>query len=108
MIPGLAPTENARVMDADDIEGMVEAYVQAARRAVEAGFDAVEIHGAHGYLLEQAASVFTNHRTDGYGGSLAKHTFPLTVHAVRAAVDGISPSSTAIPPWRTYRTASTR
>ena len=45
MIPGLAPTENARVMDSGDIEGMVEAYVQAARRAVEAGFDAVEIHG---------------------------------------------------------------
>ena len=89
MIPGLAPTENARVMDADDIEGMVGAYVQAARRAVEAGFDAVEIHGAHGYLLEQAASVFTNHRTDGYGGSLAKRLrFPTQlVHAVRAAVD---------------------
>ena len=56
MIPGLAPTENARVMDADDIEGMVEAYVQAARRAVEAGFDAVEIHGAHGYLINQFMS----------------------------------------------------
>ena len=38
MIPGLAPTENARVMDADDIEGMVEAYVQAARRAVDEDF----------------------------------------------------------------------
>lgn len=70
MIPGLAPTENARVMDADDIEGMVEAYVQAARRAVEAGFDAVEIHGAHGYLISQFLSPYTNRRTDGYGGSL--------------------------------------
>ena len=70
MIPGLAPTENARVMDADDIEGMVEAYVQAARRAVEAGFDAVEIHGAHGYLISQFLSPSTNHRKDEFGGSL--------------------------------------
>lgn len=70
MIPGLAPTENSRVMDADDIEGMVGAYVQAARRAVEAGFDAVEIHGAHGYLISQFFSPYTNRRTDGYGGSL--------------------------------------
>lgn len=93
MIPGLAPTENARVMDADDIEGMVEAYVQAARRAVEAGFDAVEIHGASGYLLEQAVSAFTNRRADGYGGSLAKRLrFPAeVVRAVRAAVGGDFP-----------------
>ena len=44
MIPGLAPTENARVMDADDIEGMVEAYVQAARRAVDEDFPILYRH----------------------------------------------------------------
>ena len=53
MIPGLAPSENARVMDAGDIEELVEAYARAAGRAVEAGFDAVELHGAHGYLINQ-------------------------------------------------------
>ena len=88
MIPGLAPTENARVMDADDIEGMVEAYVQAARRAVEAGFDAVEIHGAHGYLINQFMSPLTNLREDAYGGSFENRMrFPLEVlRAVRKQV----------------------
>ena len=88
MIPGLAPTENARVMDADDIEGMVEAYVQAARRAVEAGFDAVEIHGAHGYLINQFMSPLTNLREDAYGGSFENRMrVPLEVlRAVRKQV----------------------
>ena len=88
MIPGLAPTENARVMDADDIEGMVGAYVQAARRAVEAGFDAVEIHGAHGYLINQFMSPLTNRREDAYGGSFENRMrFPLEVlRAVRKQV----------------------
>ena len=88
MIPGLAPTENARVMDADDIEGMVEAYIQAARRAVEAGFDAVEIHGAHGYLINQFMSPLTNLREDAYGGSFENRMrFPLEVlRAVRKQV----------------------
>ncbi|MFR9039902.1 MAG: FAD-dependent oxidoreductase, partial [Bilophila wadsworthia] len=88
MIPGLAPTENSRVMDADDIEGMVGAYVQAARRAVEAGFDAVEIHGAHGYLINQFMSPLTNRREDAYGGSFENRMrFPLEVlRAVRKQV----------------------
>lgn len=85
MIPGLAPTENARVMDAEDIEKIVEAYAQAARRAVEAGFDAVELHGAHGYLINQFLSPLTNRREDAYGGSLENRMrFPLEVlRAVR-------------------------
>ena len=88
MIPSLAPTENARVMDAGDIEAIREAYVQAARRAVEAGFDAVELHGAHGYLINQFLSPLTNRREDAYGGSFANRMrFPLEVlHAVRKQV----------------------
>ena len=90
MIPGLAPTENARVMDADDIEGMVEAYVQAARRAVEAGFDAVEIHGAHGYLINQFMSPLTNLREDAYGGSFENRTRALfdIIDGIRRRVGG--------------------
>lgn len=53
-----------------EIEGLVEAYGKAARRAREAGFDAVEIHGAHGYLVCQFLSAYSNKRTDKYGGSL--------------------------------------
>lgn len=82
MIPGLAPSENARVMDAGDIEEIVEAYARAAGRAVEAGFDAVELHGAHGYLINQFLSPLTNRRDDCYGGSLENRLrFPLEVLA---------------------------
>lgn len=88
MIPGLAPTENARVMDTEDIGCMIEAYVQAARRAAEAKFDAVELHGAHGYLINQFMSPLTNLRHDAYGGSFENRMrFPLEVlRAVRKQV----------------------
>lgn len=59
-----------REMTVDDIAEIVEAFGQAARRGVEAGFDAIEFHGAHGYLLNQFLSPLTNRRTDQYGGSL--------------------------------------
>lgn len=93
MIPGLAPSENARVMDAGDIEEVLHAYAQAARRTVEAGFDAVELHGAHGYLINQFLSPLTNHRDDAYGGTLEKRLrFPLEVlAAVRKQVGDAYP-----------------
>lgn len=56
---------------ADEIDGVVAAFVSAAQRAQAAGFDAVEIHGAHGYLLHEFLSPLSNRRTDGYGGNLA-------------------------------------
>jgi 2,4-dienoyl-CoA reductase-like NADH-dependent reductase (Old Yellow Enzyme family) len=58
-----------REMGHDDIVEMVEAWSQGARRANEAGFDVLEIHGAHGYLIHQFLSATANKRTDGYGGS---------------------------------------
>jgi len=64
-----------------------DAFVAATRRAVDAGFDVVEIHAAHGYLLHQFLSPLSNRRDDAYGGSLeARMRFPLeVVEAVRAA-----------------------
>jgi len=63
-----------------------EAFAAAARRALTAGFEVVEVHAAHGYLLNQFLSPLTNHRDDGYGGSLENRMrFPLeVVEAVRA------------------------
>ncbi len=63
-----------------------DAFVAAARRALAAGFEVVEVHAAHGYLLNQFLSPLTNRREDGYGGSLeARMRFPLeVVEAVRA------------------------
>jgi 2,4-dienoyl-CoA reductase-like NADH-dependent reductase (Old Yellow Enzyme family) len=57
-------------MTLDEIQQIVEAFGQAARRAKEAGFDGVQIHAAHGYLLSQSLSPFFNRRTDAYGGPI--------------------------------------
>ena len=64
-----------------------EGFVQAARRAARLGLDAIQLHGAHGYLLHQFLSPLSNHRDDTYGGSLENRMrFPLEVFdAVRAA-----------------------
>lgn len=58
-------------LTADEIQKIVEAFGQAARRAVATGFDTVEIHGAHGYLIHEFLSTYSNRRTDEYGGSQA-------------------------------------
>jgi len=57
-------------MSIEDIDAIVAAYGQAAENAKSAGFDGVEIHGAHGYLIDQFLWERTNHRTDKYGGTL--------------------------------------
>lgn len=71
-----------------DIERLVHDFGEAARRSREAGVDAVEIHGAHGYLINQFVSPYSNRRTDGYGGTMSgRLRFPLMViKAVRRAV----------------------
>lgn len=57
-------------LDSAGIESIVVAFAAAARRAVDAGFDAVEVHGAHGYLLHEFLSPLSNHREDEHGGPL--------------------------------------
>jgi len=81
--PGLAVP---RVLDEADLQGVVEAFREGARRALEAGFQVVEVHGAHGYLLHQFLSPLSNTRTDGWGGDFQGRTRLLreVVAAVRA------------------------
>lgn len=62
--------ETPRALETSEIAGIVESYRQAARNALEAGFDGVELHGANGYLLEQFLQSKSNTRTDRYGGSI--------------------------------------
>ncbi|MDH5733086.1 MAG: NADH:flavin oxidoreductase [Candidatus Bathyarchaeota archaeon] len=69
-IPHSSKHEVPREISRNEIEEMIEAFSSAARRAVEAGFDAVEVHGAHGFLLNQFLSPLSNKRKDEYGGSL--------------------------------------
>jgi 2,4-dienoyl-CoA reductase-like NADH-dependent reductase (Old Yellow Enzyme family) len=76
-----------RAMTRDEIRATVEDFARAARHALAAGFGAVEIHGAHGYLLHSFVSPLSNRREDEYGGTLDNRMrFPLEVaRAVRAA-----------------------
>ncbi|MBD8625354.1 MAG: NADH:flavin oxidoreductase/NADH oxidase [Massilia sp.] len=79
-------------LDAAGLERVRDSFVAAARRAHALGFDAIELHGAHGYLLHQFLSPLANHRTDAYGGSLENRMrYPLEVFAaVRAAVPSMT------------------
>ncbi|MGI6756030.1 MAG: NADH:flavin oxidoreductase [Atopobiaceae bacterium] len=79
-----------RAMDADDIARTIDAYAQAARRAAAAGFDGVEIHAAHGYLIDQFISPLTNRRTDDYGGDTISrvHFLREVIAAVKQTLSG--------------------
>ena len=83
--PGLTGPQE---LSADDIAALVQAWADSARRAMRAGFRAVEIHAAHGYLLHSFLSPLSNRRTDEYGGDLSgRSRFLLEVlDAVRGAV----------------------
>ncbi|RWZ46412.1 NADH:flavin oxidoreductase/NADH oxidase [Labedella phragmitis] len=77
-----------RELDGAGIEKVIADFVAAARRSVDAGFDVLEIHAAHGYLLHQFLSPLSNERTDSYGGTLENRARLLleVVGAVRAAI----------------------
>ncbi len=85
-----SPSGYYRKLRVDKIEALTEAFALAAERAMRAGFDGVEVHGAHGFLLNQFFSPITNRRRDKYGGSLENRMrFPLeVVERVREKVGG--------------------
>jgi anthraniloyl-CoA monooxygenase len=85
-------------MTREDMDRVVAEFVEAVRRGLEAGFDMVELHAAHGYLLSSFITPLTNRRTDDYGGSLDNRLrFPLEVfRAMRAAWPAEKPMSVRI------------
>jgi 2,4-dienoyl-CoA reductase-like NADH-dependent reductase (Old Yellow Enzyme family) len=91
-----------RALQTEELSVTAELYARSAATARDIGFDAVEIHGAHGYLLDEFLWERTNRRTDGYGGSLAARTrFPAeVVTAVRAAVGADYPIIFRFSQWK--------
>lgn len=87
--PSAIPMEGKTCLEMtpNTIKEITQKFVDAAVRAEKSGLDGIEIHGAHGYLLNQFVSRITNHRTDEYGGSLDNRIrFPLEVlHAIKSA-----------------------
>lgn len=82
-----------KAIEAEDIPALVDAFAAGARRALAAGFDGVEIHGAHGYLLHSFMSPWSNRRSDAYGGDLAgRMRLPIEVaRAIRGSVPAGTP-----------------
>jgi 2,4-dienoyl-CoA reductase-like NADH-dependent reductase (Old Yellow Enzyme family) len=82
-------------MTVEDIHEVTKEHAAAAKRAIEAGFDGVEIHGANGYLLDQFLHDNVNTRTDDYGGSIEKRCrFPLEV--IKAVTDAVGADKVGI------------
>ncbi len=88
---GFVDVSMPRALALGEMAGIVADFRFAATRAMEAGFDGVEVHGAHGYLLDAFLRDGTNHRTDGYGGSIANRA-RLLVEVTKACAAAIGPA----------------
>ncbi|TMO83512.1 alkene reductase [Pseudoalteromonas spongiae] len=85
---GMIDTTMPKAMDLSDIQNTVNDFVIAAKNAMRAGFDGVEIHGAHGYLLDQFMRRYANTRDDKYGGSI-ENRIRLTIDVCQAVANAI-------------------
>ena len=87
---GFEACSTPRVLRLDEIPAVIEAYRSAARRALEAGFDGVEVHGANGYLIDQFLRDSINDRQDAYGGSIENRARLLVqvMQAISAEIGG--------------------
>jgi N-ethylmaleimide reductase len=92
---GFEPIPTPRALRAEEIPGIIEEYAQAARNALAAGFDGVEVHAANGYLIDQFLRDRTNRRTDLYGGSVENRTRFL-LEAVDAVAATVGPSRVGV------------
>jgi N-ethylmaleimide reductase len=84
-----------RALETDELAGVVEEFVTAARNAVEAGLDGVEVHAANGYLIHQFLGQSSNIRTDGYGGSPEAHA-RFAIEVTRAVAEAIGGAKVGI------------
>jgi len=92
---GPRPAPTPRALDTHEVPEQARSYAAAARYAVDAGFDGVELHGANGYLISQFLSANANLRTDRYGGSVPNR-IRFAVEAVSATVEAVGAARTGI------------
>ncbi|MEV8314120.1 NADH:flavin oxidoreductase [Streptomyces sp. NPDC059900] len=99
---GLDGQPKGSALTADDLDDVIRAFADAAAAAERIGFDGVELHGAHGYLIDQFLWERTNRRTDGYGGDIESRTrfAAEIVAAVRAAVSPDFPVFFRLSQWK--------
>ena len=104
---GMQPFVTPRALSVVEIQGIVEDYRQAAKNALEAGFDGVEIHAANGYLLDQFLRDGSNQRTDEYGGSVENRSrFLLAVVEAVVSVWGADKVGVRLAPSGTFNDMS--
>jgi N-ethylmaleimide reductase len=93
--PVFVPTSTPRALEAAELPAIVQTYADAARSAIAAGFDGVEVHAANGYLIDQFLKTGSNHRTDAYGGSIENRA-RLLLQVVQAVVAAVGAGRTGI------------
>ena len=100
---GMQPIPEPRALDRDEIAGTIDDFVAAARRAMAAGVDGIELHGANGYLIQQFLAPNANRRSDDYGGAI-DNRIRFALELTRAVADAIGPDRTALrlSPGSTY------
>ena len=91
----LVPTDVPRALRTDELPQLIADYAQAARNAIAAGFDGVQVHGANGYLLEQFLKDSTNDRTDAYGGPIENRA-RLLIEVMTAVAGAIGAGRTSL------------
>ncbi|HEX8528697.1 MAG TPA: alkene reductase [Cytophagales bacterium] len=100
---GLRPHPVPEALTTEEVQAVIDEFVAAARLAVEAGFDGVELHGANGYLLEQFLNPASNQRTDAYGGSVENRSrFVLETARQVAAAIGKERVGVRLSPYSVY------
>lgn len=94
-INGMVDIPEPRALNLDEIASTIKDFRAAARRAIEAGADGVEIHGANGYLVQQFIAPSANKRTDAYGGSI-KNRARFAIEVAKAIAEEIGPERTGV------------
>jgi NADPH2 dehydrogenase len=106
--PSAIPIEEGapipKAMTIEEIKQVVQDHVSAAKNAIQAGFDGVEIHGANGYLLDQFIQDVSNKRNDEYGGSIENRS-RLLDDTIKSVVNAIGPERVGLrlSPWSTFQ-----